>query len=260
VSDTDRMVEEEFAALVRYCATYDPSFPDRLAGASEADLALIARTAKLPLPPEYRAFLRLMGRTPPGALDPFMNRINFGIAEIERFYREPSGPVPDDALYLWLVDPCFDTFLLLGEDDRRRVVELSWPFDDATGEYIPGERGQVIIAASLLQFLFREAFIEVRRRALDYHADLGELIRGEKPDVQREAERKQAFRRLAKRLAFAPVPHLDNGQIAFDRQDAALLLQVEQVAPDSLYVSAATEKELIRLCELFCDNLDFTRS
>ena len=253
-----REAGDEMDALIQYCARYDPSFATAAVGVSDQDLARLEALAGTRLPPEYVAFQRRFGRTASGALGSFLADTEFGVDAAVNYYEQSVEPRSDRAVFLWTVDRQFNAFLSLDAiDGFRPIVELSWPFSDETGEFVDGAPSVTTVARSMMQFLYREAFTEVRLPSLEYHARLRENVRGAKPGASDTDDRRRRYREIAQRLEFQQVPFVEGSTLFFDRWDAALGLIGESHAPDSLYVAASTETELHRLTEVLSDNLDF---
>lgn len=252
---------KEMEDFVDYCNQFDPTFKQKIIGASDKDIDQIEQLSKLPLPAEYRAFLATMGRTPLDSLGNFFKDIIYGIEAVQEFYHDPPVPVPYDAVYLWTLDYDSEMFLPIGEreDEKRPVWQFGWPVDPDSGKFIPQDRDTYIIADCLLQFLYKESFLKIRGPLLGYKSVLEENVRIQKPDEHYTRQRRQQFQSIAKQLGFKPVPYMDNDLIFYDRTDAALELFSAEIAADKVYVDANDERELARLCEILSDNLDMRR-
>lgn len=252
--------DEEMSAFVRYCARYDPSFSNSIVGASEVDLARLRALAGLALPPEYEAFYRAMGRSAPSSLGKFLAHFVFGVDAVTNYYEHITEPIPDNAVYLCTQGQQFDFFLSIEVvAGFRPVLQFSWPFSQETGELIPSPPGVITVTRSLMQFLYQEAFTQIRLPALAYHMQLRENVHGEKPDSSDTDERRALFLSITERLGFKQVPYMNDGLLFLDRADAAAGLFCETYATDLLYLAASSETELHRLVEIFGDNLDFSR-
>jgi hypothetical protein len=227
-------------------------------GASEEEINRIADLARLPLPPEYQSFLVRMGRTPPSSLGQFFEDVSYGIEAVVQFYLNPPVPIPSDAVYLWTVD--VDSHMFLGThergDEQRPILYFTWFFDLDTNTFTDRERLVTVIADSLLQYLYQEAFLRIRVPLLAYHAELRENVRTRKPDEHYTQQRRIQFQAVAERSGFEPVPFMNSDVVFYNRADAALMLYSNQVAEDHVHVSADDERECARLCEILSDNLD----
>ena len=255
----DRMeAQAAIDELIAYCARYAQGFADALLGATDAEIADLATLARQPLAPEHAAFLARFGRTPPGSLDPFLDKTEFGVAAAEQFYADPPVPVPDDAVYLWTLDFDLEMFLPVAAA-ARPVLLFHWPVDPETGRSLPQDRTATTIADLLLQYLYKEAFLRLRRPALAYHAELRPADRLDPPDPGVGAQRQRDFRQIAERLGFAKVPYMDGALAFYDRDDAALALYPDQRGPGTIYADADSELELLRVCEILSDNLGLAR-
>ncbi len=243
--------------FVNYCGRLDPTFPGRISGASGADIELIENMAKMHAPPEYRRFLEYMGRTAPGSLGRFLANIDFGIEAVRAFYLDPPIPIPSDAIYLWTLDADVEMFLdtTAKRGGQRPVLHFTWAADPGTGKFIGRDRRDNVISSSLLRFLYKEAFIEIRNRILPYHAELREHVGTPKPNESYTNQRREQFRSLAERLGCTAVPHIDNDLAFYDRSDASLMLFSHDYAADAVYAAADDQRELARLCDITSDNL-----
>lgn len=255
---------KEISDLVIYCENYAPSFRQIIVGASEPDIASVEDAVGLPLPPEYRAFLLTMGRTPQGVLGKFLEYITFGIDAIERFYEDLGRPpLPADAAYIWTYkcDNAYDIFIsTIGvEGNERPLLQFCWPFDPDTDEYLRELPIVTLVAKSLLSYLYEEAFSKIRVPILPYYCELREKASADKRDERYREQRRTMFQKMAEMLEFSAVPHVGGELLLYDRSDAALALFSAEIAEDIVYINADAERELGRLCEIFIDNLDFRR-
>src|SRR5262245_44896757 len=101
----------EVDALIAFCSRSNPEFAGAVQPASAADLAHVQALAGQPLPPEYRAWLERMGRTPHRALGKFLDNLTYGVEAVTKFYTKPRVPVPRDAIYLWTLNEDTANFL-----------------------------------------------------------------------------------------------------------------------------------------------------
>ncbi len=243
--------------FVTYCGRFAPAFPDAIVGASETDIENTQALAEIVFPPELKAFLSRMGRTPEDALNPFFANMLYGIEALHAFYAEPPIPVPTDAIYLCTLNEDSESFLeVVGQSGSRRVLHFEWPVDSATGEFLDYGRTEHSMAASLLHFLYENAFISLRNRLLPYRAELREQVEIAKPNEVQNQQRREEFRAIVEQLGFSPVTYIDRNPLAYDRGDTSLLLYSEEYAADIVKVRSQDEKELAHLCEILSDNLD----
>jgi len=259
MGQTTLQIENEMDRFVDYCEKLAPGFATRIQGASAAVLERLAEFANLKLPSEYSAFLRRMGATPPGSLEPFLADVHWGVEAVQEFYQAPPIPVPRDAVYLSTLNVDFEMFLMLeGDDGGHPVVNFSWPVDEETGKFLGHERLVNPVASSLFQLLYKEAFLRQRNPRLAHHVELQERLEtSHKQAPNYRAVRRREFQKLAERLGFRPVPYMETDDLLFyDRPDASLMLYANEVAADGVYVGAADAREMGRLRELFCDHLD----
>jgi hypothetical protein len=246
--------------FVEYVARYAPTFPERMGGASAAQIDEAEQLAGTPFPPEYRAFLRAMGDTPDGALTPFLEHTTFGIAALQQFYRTPGVRPHPEAVYLWTyeVDAPYDIFIDIrgGERDVRPLWQAGWAVDDESGALHEQQPELVSQGGSLFQSLYTDAFLHLRDPLLEYATQLRD--RAAEPAGRRDqAALRTAVASVAAHLQFAQVPFLAGDQLFFDRADASLKLYAQPGA-NVIYVKARTETEAGRLAEVLADNLDMT--
>ena len=241
--------------FVDACARYEDGFAEKLVPASDDDLRRLEALVPAPLPPEYRAFLKRMGRTPAGTLGGFLKDTEFGIEASEAFYQNPPVPVPADAVYVWTVHvdaPMFLPFAKRG--DSRPLLLFSWPVDPDTGAFIPTSPVETVISTSLLEYLYKQAFTWLRVPHFEIHSELQEPF-VEQKESGKALQSRRAFETLALRLGFRPVPFVIGDVAIFERPDAALRLYSATVAPDLMYVDADDALEHARLCEIVSDTL-----
>ncbi|MCY0989721.1 SMI1/KNR4 family protein [Nannocystis sp. ILAH1] len=254
--DDEHFWATELDAWVRYFAVYVEGFGARFAPASEDDIRRLEMRAGFAFPPELRAFLRRLGRTPHGAAAPFMEDYDFGIDVIATFYGAPTVPAPPGAVYLWTLDRQSEMFLDTTQSPPFPVVGYEWGFDDE-GQPIPGSHHVYIYhhCHSLMQFLYCEAFRFLRTEVLPHRAELRRST-ARKAGVPPMAARMARFRELAERLGFAPVPYMTGELAYYNRSDASLMLYPSDVSYDSVSIDADSERELRRLREILVDQLD----
>jgi hypothetical protein len=256
-NDSDAYWDAEIDAWVQYFTRYIDWFEERLVPASEAEVRRLEMRAERRFPPEFRAFLRRMGRTPPGALDPFMKKYAYGVDAVAEFYRDPTIPAPPESVYLWTLDVDCEMFLDTAQEPPYPVIGYQCSFDEK-GRGIPGTLRPYIYhdAHSLMQFLYCEAFRFLRTRMLTYEVNLRRSTSKKRPNVPPIAARIARFREVAVKLGFTAVPYM-TGQLAYyNRDDASLMLYPSDVSFDSLSIDANSERELGRLREILADQLD----
>jgi hypothetical protein len=249
----DGLWDDAIDAWVRYFSADVEWFADALVPADEADVRRLEMRAGSRFPAELRAFLRRMGRTPPGTLGRFMAHISYGVDAVAEYYAEPTSPTPPGAVYLWTLDGWCELYLDTTQGLPYPVVSYEWGFDDE-GVKISGTHHACIYfdCRSLLQFLYHDAFRFLRVDALPHRSVLRS---SEAPANRSFAARTARVRDIATKLGFSPVPHVPGELAYFNRKDAALMFYPSK-AKDDIHVAAASEREVGGLREILADNLD----
>lgn len=254
-NDSDAYWDSEIDAWVRYFSTYIEWFGDRMVPASEAEVRRLEMLASRSFPPEFCAFLRQMGHTPAGALDPFMEDYAYGIDGVAEFYRAPRVPAPPNSVYLWTLGGWCEMFLDTAQNHPYPVIGYEWGFAD-NGTAIPGSHRPFIYhdSHSLMQFLYCEAFRWLRVSVLEHRATLRRSTK--RADVPPTSVRITRFRELAEKLGFASVPYMAGQLSYYNRDDASLMFYPAEGTDDEVTIDADSERELGRLREIFVDRLD----
>lgn len=247
--------------LVDYCERCAPGFAQALRPTLPADVDDVIRLTGVGVPAEYRAYLLAFGRAVPSALAPFMTDFHFGCDATEDFYRDPPVPVPDDAAFLWSIEGGSEMFLgVAGEwADDHPVLSFSWGMDEATGEYLPGERMPFVVSGSLIAFLYGQAYSRLRQLGLPHRQRLRQNMASGERTAADAVERGRRFVAVIERLGFEPLPFLDPDVLMYDRSDAAVSMVVSESAEDSFYVAATEARETSLITEILCDNLGARR-
>jgi hypothetical protein len=244
--------------FVAFSNRYDPEFARTIAGASPQEISRVEGLAGVALPPEYRAFLEKMGNTKPQALGEFLQYCSYGIEAIENFYSTPNLRPPGNAAFLWTydVDSAYDIFIRTGGEERlpRFLVQCAWALDPETNELLDVEPDQSMLGSTLPEYLYRDAFLHIRDPLLPHGAQVREPSAAEVSE-ERHMRRRSAFRTIAARLDFQPVPFMENDLIFYDRPDASLKLYA-QLGADVIYVQAEDLREAARICEILSDSLE----
>lgn len=251
--DSNEYWDTELDTWVRYFSAYIEWFGERMVPASEAEVRSLEMRAGRRFPPEFSAFLRRMGHTPFGALDPFMEDYIYGIDAVAKFYQAPRVPAPPEAVYLWTLGGDCEMFLDTAQGLPYPVIGYGWYFGD-DGAIIPGSHHPYIYhdSHSLMQFLYCEAFRWLRVGMLEYRATLRRSAKT--ADAPPLMARIAQFRELSVKLGFTSVPYMI-GQLAYyNRDDASLMLYPG--SEDEVTIDADSERELGRLREILVDQLD----
>lgn len=252
IDEDDAYWDSELDAWVRYFSASIEWFEERLVPASDAEVRRLEMRAGRRFPPEFRAFLRRMGHTPPGALDPFMEKYAYGIDAVAEFYRAPTVPAPPGAVYLWTLDVDGEMFLDTAQSPPYPVMCYGWRFGD-DGAPIPGSHHPYIYhdCHSLMQFLYCEVFRWLRVGMLEHRATLRRSTTG--PGVPPTEARIARFREVAVKLGLTAVPYMTGELAYYNRDDASLMLYPG--SQDTVTIDADSERELGHLREVLVDQL-----
>ncbi|MCY1071182.1 SMI1/KNR4 family protein [Nannocystis sp. RBIL2] len=252
-NDSDAYWDAEIDAWVRYFSAYTEWFGERMVPASEADVLRLEKLAGRRFPAELRAFLRRMGHTQRGALDPFMEDYIYGIDAVAKFYQAPRVPAPPEAVYLWTLGGDCEMFLDTAQEPPYPVIGYGWYFGEY-GAIIPGSHHPYIYhgSHSLMQFLYCEAFRWLRVRMLAHKTRVQRST--QEPGVPPTAARIGQFRELAVKLGFSSVPYMTGELAYYNRDDASFMLYPG--SEDRITIHAKSERELGRLREILVDQLD----
>jgi hypothetical protein len=244
--------------LVSFCDQYYLTFRQSIRAASAEEIKELEDMVGLSFPPEYDAFLRAMGNTPPESLGDFLKYSTYGIQTVKDLLATPGIRLPRDAVYLWTfeVDAPYDIFIRIGggERDLRPLVQIGWPVDEESGSLRSEEPDEIVLGGSLPQALYKDAFLSLRDPLLPHGAELRERW-GTEISADRHARRRAEFQAIATRLGFEAVPFMNDDLVFYNRPNISLKLY-GQVGADVIYVRADDERELARTCEILSDNLD----
>jgi hypothetical protein len=239
--------------IVDFVRQYDPAFPEKVRGATEAELARLERLAKRKLPEAYRDFLRSMGRSMDGM---GISAYNFSIDAITQLHEEEEYDWPRRFLVIaeHETDPYYHYFLdldTLHEGDCR-VVSFDSSFTSKTLE----EQHVHPQASSLRNLLFETAFI-CKRMAPSPHRQRTKLLYPKlKARKAIDQETLNAFEQVALRLGFQRLPFSEPEPLLFDRQDAALYAKSGFAGEIVASLAAQDERELHRLREILMDHAE----
>jgi hypothetical protein len=141
---------------VLYAASFDPSFPSRLRGATGAQLDELESLAGSPLPPPFRALLERMGESDGGTA--LMQGSSFRAADLIDLYRTAAEdwrePLLPPGYLLFAVPPREGRDDLLVLDARAPALAPVLGLDSQRSAPRP-------VAASLIQLLFRLLFLRL---------------------------------------------------------------------------------------------------
>jgi hypothetical protein len=260
-SQDDAYWDAEIDAWVQYFSAYTRWLGERLVPAAEAEVRRLEMRAGRRFPLEYRAFLRRMGHTPPGALDPFMEDYAYGIDAVAEFYQAPPVPAPPQSVYLWTLGGNCEMFLDTTQAAPYPVIAYEWAFGEDRQPLPSRHRSYVYHDChSLMQFLYCEAFRWLRVGVLEYQTTLRRSTSHTSPPTPPLAARIARFRDVAVKLGFTSVPHMTGELAYYNRDDASLMLYPSDVSFDSLTIVAHSERGLGHLREIFVDQLDMYAS
>ncbi|HEY0371096.1 MAG TPA: SMI1/KNR4 family protein [Thermoanaerobaculia bacterium] len=139
--------------LVEYIASFDPGFASRIEGASPSEIERFERAAGGPFPPDYRAFLELMGRRDDAIV--VSDDVVTSAETLADFYTESihtgENEVPDDCISFAISGLSIEQ-LFLERKPPHRVFQVG-----------DGEKGD-FWAASFRGFLYQQGFKRADRR------------------------------------------------------------------------------------------------
>jgi hypothetical protein len=251
---------KELQDFIQFSGRFDANIPRAIVGASKADIDRIEELAKLQIPPEYRAFLLLMGRTPPRALGNLLVNERYGVDAVVDYYSEPSTRF-HDAVFLWSfeIDSPYEFFISAAAVPAiyipHPILQFHWKFDLDTEEY-QGAPGLTKVDESLLHYLYKNFFEQVRYPMFQHTIDTGQLKKSVPGKPQNLTNYLQVVESLAARFGFTKVPYINSLELFYDRLDACLLYYPSKNTPGRLLASGQDKDELTRICKIFCDTLD----
>lgn len=254
---------QELESFIQFCGRFDAKIPHTIVSATAADIARIEELAGLQVPPDYRAFLLLMGRTPPQALGNLLANERYGIDAVLDYYKEPSARFRD-AVFLWTfeTDSPYELFISTAPvpsiQTPHPILQLHWNFDLDEEEY-QGEPGLIKVDESIIHYLYKNLFEQVRYPIFPHTADIRQTDEQIPRDTQGVIKHLQSVDDLAARLEFSRVPHINGMERFYDRSDACILYYPADHAPGRLLASGQDRRELARICEIFCDTLGMQR-
>jgi hypothetical protein len=213
--------------LIKYIGNYDHDFPKRIEGASPQEIANLRAMTGLELTQDYKAFLKLMGRSTGGV--PLINDGTSDIRQILHYYAEMKeeevSPAPPDCLTIAIAGTLIAEVYLKACETAE--CDVAWGED-------PGNWG--IMAQSLRNRLFHSAFLYVN--AESPHPRFRHLLR-----FSRKGKRRR-LKAIAKEIACLGLKQLDysdNYNICAERDDAAVVVQHWENSSCWLVVAASSQ-------------------
>ncbi|MBI4706018.1 MAG: SMI1/KNR4 family protein [Deltaproteobacteria bacterium] len=212
-------------AFLAYAVSCDPGFAETIRGATDDEIAQLARLSPLPLPDDYRAFLARMGHGD-GGLNIAMEGTSDISAIIEHYRRSaPCDHWPAGSLVIATGRLPGDIALLTVPDEEPWVV-----FTD--GAAVSG-----LYADSLVTLLHRAAFAALRLTRLRYSA----LYDGGAHEPDAFAVACQA----AAELGFEKQWFSDEVELCGAREDALLAIAQYAQAPLAIAICSDVPEEAI---------------
>lgn len=242
---------QEIEHWINYFSDYIKGFSHNFTSASEKDLKHLENLAGLCFPPDYRAFLLRLGRTPYGA-NPFLKEIKYNVGAIEEFYTSPTVPIPPDVIYIGIMGEQSEMFIDMSQGQPGPVVIYEWEFDE-NGLHVPGSHKGSIYhdSHSLIQFIYGEAFRWLRTGALPYSNQLSRSTEIGILNLPSLQERIAKFRVISEALGFSSVPYMNHELAYYNRNDASLMFYPHDGSSDSLTIHSKSKDDLKSLIEYF---------
>ena len=237
--------------LLALIGQYDPAYPRKIQGARDDEIHRLEQIAHRPLPPNYKEFLKYMGKDMGDFVIP---KSDFNISTVMKAYEDEEWPPPPGYLFIGACtqDPHEDYYLDCESQDATdcKVVRFSADSDLSDPQSI------YVAYPSLNDLLFSCAFKDKRMSLLPVQAL---LIPSMSDDALKSAESTTGSLRtigeLAARLGFRRLPHTSAHFPMYDRSDAAILGNQDPVG-GGLYVdvAASTEQTLKQLVQIIRDH------
>jgi hypothetical protein len=236
--------------LIDLALRYDPTYAGKIRGAGAEEIARLERLAGTTLPPAYRSFLSVMGRS---MGDVGVATVSFSIDSILPYYEDPAESGAWVGRYLLfgehLQDPYHHSFLDLEtvRDGDCRVVSF-----DGTLESPPEEPLQQ--AESLHAFLL-PLFFSCKALGRFEHRATATLVY---PLMQARRTGAPAtlarFQAVAVRMGFQIIPGGSPAFVLLDRDDAAIYAAAGAPGLVAVALGARDAATALKLREIFSDD------
>jgi hypothetical protein len=197
--------------VVDYLTEFDPGFPTKIKPATREEIVAFEEYTGYQLPPEYRSFLRLMGRSTGGI--PLLNDGTSDIRKLLHFYNDVTAEDDQPAPMHYFVIAIAGT--LIPEVYLKACAASCCQV--GCGED-PGNWGR--IADSLRNRLFQSAFLHVNMESA--HPRFAHTLRFSTKGKRR---RLQAIAEHLKRLDMKMLDCTDTYNVCGEREDAAVVAQ-----------------------------------
>jgi hypothetical protein len=218
--------------FIHYMAHHDKTFPSRIKGATPNEITKFKLITGCELPPDYRAFLRAMGRSTGGV--PLLNDGTSDICQLIEYYRavrqEQEEPAPDGCLAIAIMGKSIPEVYL--KMNGAEAGEICWGED-------PGNWGAM--ARSLYDRLFQAAFLYIymdSTRPVFTHAS--RYFSKKSIPLERVA-------RYVRDLGFSIAEWSDRFNLCADRKDAVIAAQQWEQGTLSLVVAAQSDSEAVTI-------------
>lgn len=240
--------------LIHYIAQFDPGYPATARGAAPEEIDQLERLAGRPLPPNYRDFLRTLGRST-GTFEPFPDGVRTDIDELLDLYGSERPEYPERFLLIGTDYGGYrmDLFLeVLSPLVPHRVVRFDRHAKPVTPEIMSLE------AESLEELLYGMAFFSVRMAKLPYHA---RLLPRETWEINSGKKRSDELPRVAARLGLTRFSHTGDWSPCYESLDAAVYCyQPPPYHVPSFTIAAESERHSNYLAEILCEGLGLIRT
>jgi hypothetical protein len=229
------------AEFIRYVSLRDPSFPGRIAGASDQEIDTLERLASRRLPDSYKEFLSFMGHNDADlrlAWD-----CTTDISAISSYYKEEvhrgEEIVPSNCIVVGLGGTIVEEISLRLDGGGEPTVVISG-----------GGEVEALYAESLPKLLYRRAFAKYNWTTSPHRAAYVNAIRA-KQLLQAE--------RRASEMGFHTCWFSD--AIAYCGEQEGASVTITQFEGDGLVVqiAARNESELSRMGQIFASRLGLNR-
>jgi hypothetical protein len=239
--------------LIEFISHYDPQYPTKIRGATEAEIAELERLIGRKLPSRYKEFLHHMGR---GMGDFEVPETNFSIERVVRFYRG-KGRERVPARYVFIAaheeDPYSSYYQDCGGSEEVadcKIVRAEIGEDFSNAESLSSAY------PSLEDMLFLLSFQVKRMSYLPHRAFLQTSwgTPGQEPGEAGTLTLEE-LEVLMPRLGFQKLSYTSPMNPMFERGDAAFYAhRASNKGVLSAELAAANEKERDRLLEIIRDN------
>lgn len=232
--------------MVSAIAQYRPSFPQEIQGLAPAELEELRSLAGRELPPSYREFLHLMGRSM-GELVLF-EHADFSAQAARKVFSRKNIPRPPERYFrigINQADPYDVYYLDLGTQGDSPVV--SFPSVEDEKDFPAAIRQQIWQAASLYELVFIRAY---------YQFYLDQFSNDRMLDCPKlSSDFRERVTQVLTRLRFVLHPQSSSTTVCYERGDTTVVISETPGQTPLIHVLAHSRNELLKLSEILIDNL-----